>query len=100
MPGTGVKNSDDKLGGLHGHGLPGFPASALSGVSAAQIAAASALARADRWQSLHEDTGLLWGHIRGSGGTAAYQVACAIATVAFACSCPAFATGRRPCKHG
>src|SRR5262245_46346384 len=88
MPGPGVKNADEPsgelgaLGDLH--------------LAPAQIAAASAIARPDRWQSLAEGSGSLWGKIRGN---AVYEVACALSPTAFRCSCPAFAGGRRPCKH-
>src|SRR5262245_12544584 len=65
-------------------------------VPPAQIAAASAIARPERWRSLHENAGLLWGRFQGS---ALYDVACALVSTAFHCTCPAFASGRRPCKH-
>jgi SWIM zinc finger len=72
------------------------------GVKAAQVAAASALARPEKWRRLHlyrEDSFLfLWGEITpSSGGAAVYRVACAMEEPAFSCTCPAM---RKPCKHG
>lgn len=64
-----------------------------SGTPATQVAAASALARPDRWRSLHLEGDAVWGEIVG---TAPYRVACLPAEPAFSCSCP---SQRKPCKH-
>ena len=63
------------------------------GTSATQVAAASALARPERWRSLHIDQDVIWGEIVG---TAPYRVACLPAEPAFSCTCP---SQRKPCKH-
>src|SRR5215470_4938534 len=63
------------------------------GTSAAQVAAASALARPERWRSLQQQGDAVWGEIVG---TAPYRVACLPAEPAFSCTCPA---QRKPCKH-
>jgi len=67
------------------------------GAPATQVAAASALARPEKWRDLQRqaDEGLLWGEI--SNGSALYRVACFVGEPAFSCSCPAT---KKPCKHG
>src|SRR5215470_17577820 len=66
------------------------------GTSATQVAAASALARPERWRSLHMEGDAVWGEIVG---TAPYRVACLPAEPAFSCTCPSQRSGRQPCKH-
>src|SRR5215470_20036827 len=63
------------------------------GAPATQVAAASALARPERWRSLHMERDVVWGEIVG---TAPYRVACLPAEPAFSCTCP---SQRKPCKH-
>ena len=77
------------------------------------VAAATALARPEKWHELHVEASgvngvtvvwLTWGEMRSSsGGSAIYRVTSILDRVggepAFSCTCPS-AARRNPCKHG
>jgi hypothetical protein len=67
------------------------------GAPATQVAAAAALARPERWRSLHQEGSVIWGEIISSAGAGVYRVAGLPAEPATSCTCPAT---RKPCKHG
>ncbi|MCB1639563.1 MAG: SWIM zinc finger family protein, partial [Thiothrix sp.] len=63
---------------------------------AASLKAGEKLGQPQRWQTLGQADGVVWGEIRGSGKNP-YQTIIVPAEPVFKCSCP---SRKFPCKHG